>query len=103
LLYAEALILGGGDLGVARIQIDDIRNRAGLAPTTAVDGDLLTAMMQEKRVELALEPHRWFDITRWNIGASVFGAAWNDNFNVFPFPQSEVDRSGGLLNQNPGY
>ncbi|NHF60590.1 RagB/SusD family nutrient uptake outer membrane protein [Flavobacteriaceae bacterium TP-CH-4] len=103
LLYAEALILGGGDLGLARTQIDDIRQRAGLAPTTAADGDLLMAMMQEKRVELALEPHRWFDIVRWNLGATIFGSAWNDNYNVFPFPQSEVDRSGGLLTQNPGY
>ena len=103
LLYAEALILGGGDLGLARTQIDDIRQRAGLAPTTAADGDLLMAMMQEKRVELALEPHRWFDIVRWNLGATIFGSAWNDNYNVFPFPQSEVDRSGGLLIQNPGY
>lgn len=103
LLYAEALIRGGGDLGIARTQIDDIRTRAGLGATAAVDGDLLMAMMQEKRVELALEPHRWFDITRWNIGASVFGAAWDDNYNVFPFPQSEVDRSGGMLNQNAGY
>jgi len=103
LLYAEALIFGGGDLGTARTQIDDIRMRAGLAPTTAADGDLLMAMMQEKRVELATEPHRWFDITRWGIGAQVFGAAWEDRFNVFPFPQSEIDRSGGALNQNAGY
>ncbi|WP_281542078.1 RagB/SusD family nutrient uptake outer membrane protein [Maribacter aestuarii] len=103
LLYAEALIRGGGDLGVARTQIDDIRDRAGLAPTTAADGDLLMAMMQEKRVELAFEPHRWFDIVRWDLGPTIFGSTWNDNYRVFPFPQSEVDRSNGLLTQNPGY
>ena len=103
LLYAEALIRGGGDLGVARTQIDDIRNRAGLGPTAAADGDLLSAMIQEKRVELALEPHRWFDIVRWDLGPTIFGASWEDRFNVFPFPQSEIDRSGGMLTQNPGY
>ncbi len=103
LLYAEALIRGGGDLGIARGQIDDIRIRAGLGNTAAADGDLLMAMMQEKRVELATEPHRWFDITRWGIGSQVFGAAWDDKFNVFPFPQSEIDRSGGQLIQNAGY
>ena len=102
LLYAEALIQGGGDLGIAEQQINDIRNRAGLA-NLAGGSDLLAAMMQEKRVELALEPHRWFDITRWGIGSQIFGAAWDDKFVVFPFPQSEVDRSDGLLNQNPGY
>lgn len=103
LLYAEALIRGGGDLAVARTQIDDIRARAGLAATAAADGDLLTAMMQEKRVELALEPHRWFDIVRWDLGPTIFGAGWDDRLSVFPFPQSEVDRSNGLLNQNTGY
>lgn len=101
LLYAEALIQGGGDLGIAVQQIQDIRDRAGL--TDPMDPDPLTAMMQERRVELALEPHRWFDITRWGIGSQVFGAAWDDKFNVFPFPLSEIDRSDGLLIQNSGY
>jgi len=102
LLYAEALLEGGGDLTIAKAQIDDIRVRAGLLPLE--DGvDLMQAMRQEKRVELALEPHRWFDITRWGIGPEIFGASWNDKLKVFPFPQSEIDRSDGLLIQNPGY
>lgn len=104
LLYAEALIRGGGDAGIAIQQIQDIRDRAGLTAAMApMDADPLTAMMNERRLELATEPHRWFDITRWNIGAAVFGAAWEDRYNVFPFPQSEIDRSGGMLNQNAGY
>ncbi len=102
LLYAEALIEGGGDLGIAEQQINDIRNRVGL-PDLAPGTDLLTAMRQEKRVELAFEPHRWFDITRWGIGSQIFGANWDERLNVFPFPLSEIERSKGLLNQNPGY
>lgn len=102
LLYAEALIEGGGNLATAKQQIDDIRVRAGL-PILDASADLTQAMRQEKRIELALEPHRWFDITRWGIGSQIFGAAWNDRFNVFPFPQSEIERSNGLLEQNPGY
>ncbi|MCJ7467295.1 MAG: RagB/SusD family nutrient uptake outer membrane protein [Maribacter sp.] len=102
LLYAEALIEGGGDLAIAEQQINDIRNRAGL-PNLLTGADLTQAMRQEKRVELALEPHRWFDIVRWGIGSQVFGAAWNDKDVVFPFPLSEIDRSGGLLKQNEGY
>lgn len=102
LLYAEALIEGGGDLTIAEQQINDVRARAGLG-VLPIAADLTDAMRQEKRVELALEPHRWFDITRWGIGSQIFGAAWNDNYNVFPFPQSEIDRSNGLLVQNPGY
>lgn len=102
LLYAEALIQGGGDVGIAFDQIDDIRLRAGLG---LVDRGLdpMDALMQEKRVELALEPHRYFDIVRWGIGPQVFGAAWDDRYNVFPFPLSEIDRSKGLLIQNTGY
>ncbi|MGB5555288.1 MAG: RagB/SusD family nutrient uptake outer membrane protein, partial [Flavobacteriaceae bacterium] len=73
LLYAEALIMGSGDLGIAVQQIQDIRDRAGLTAALApMNPDPLTAMMQEKRVELALEPHRWFDIVRWGIGPTVF-------------------------------
>ncbi|WP_396591956.1 RagB/SusD family nutrient uptake outer membrane protein [Allomuricauda sp. R78024] len=102
LLYAEALIRGSGDAAIAEQQINDIRNRAGLADL-AGGSDLLAAMMQEKRVEMALEPHRWFDIVRWDLGPSIFGDSWDPKFEVFPFPQSEVDRAGGALNQNLGY
>ena len=99
LLYAEALIEVGREAD-ALTQINDIRARAGLAPTS---GDATAALRQEKRVELALEPHRWFDITRWGIGAQIFPDRWDDRLNLFPFPQSEIDRSRGLLEQNPGY
>lgn len=102
LLYAEALIQGGGDIGVAEQQINDIRNRAGLLDLP-LGSDLMAAMMQEKRVELAFEPHRWFDIVRWGIGSTVFGSSWDERFNVFPFPLSEIERSNGLLIQNNGY
>ncbi len=100
LLYAEAL-LETNNAGDATIQINDIRTRAGLPALagTATMADL----QQEKRVELAFEPHRWFDIVRWGIGPQVFGAAWDNRFEVFPFPQSEIDRSNGLLEQNTGY
>ena len=99
LLYAEALIEVGREAD-ALTQVNDIRDRAGLAPAS---GDATAALRQEKRVELALEPHRWFDITRWGIGAQLFADRWDERLNLFPFPQSEIDRSRGLLEQNPGY
>ncbi|MEO9852896.1 MAG: RagB/SusD family nutrient uptake outer membrane protein [Reichenbachiella sp.] len=99
LLYAEALIEQGRP-GDAAIQINDIRTRAGLGAFT---GDVTVALRLEKRHELAFEPHRWFDIVRWGIGSSVFGASWNDRNELFPFPDSEITRSGGVLNQNTGY
>lgn len=100
LLYAEAL-LETGNAGEATNQINDIRTRAGLpvlAGTATMDD-----LQQEKRVEMAFEPHRWFDIVRWGIGPQIFGAAWDPKFEVFPFPQAEIDRSDGLLEQNTGY
>lgn len=101
LLYAEALIETGRD-DEARQQINDIRNRAGLSNLdTGVD--LVEALRHEKRVEMAFEPHRWFDITRWGIGPEIFGSEWDDHLKLFPFPQSEIDRSDGTLQQNPGY
>ena len=100
LLYAEAL-LETGNAGEATNQINEIRGRAGLDPLVAAA--TMDDLQREKRLEMAFEPHRWFDIVRWGIGPQVFGAAWDAKFEVFPFPQSEVDRSGGLLEQNFGY
>jgi starch-binding outer membrane protein, SusD/RagB family len=107
LLYAEALF-ETGNLAGALTQVNDIRDRAGLAalvgPVTIDD------IMQEKRIELCFEPHRWFDITRWDakygIGDNLFPSDWNDKFQVYPFPQSEIDRTKGFavkINQNTGY
>jgi hypothetical protein len=101
LLYAEALI-AVGRTGDAQQQINDIRRRAGL-PDLAAGVDLTQALRKEKRVELAFEPHRWFDIVRWDIGAQVFGSKWNPKYKVFPFPQTEIDRTRGVLKQNEGY
>ncbi|QNF34806.1 RagB/SusD family nutrient uptake outer membrane protein [Adhaeribacter swui] len=101
LLYAEALIAQGRTADATQ-QINDIRNRAGL-PTLTAGVDLTEALRHEKRVELAFEPHRWFDIVRWGIGPQVFGNKWQERYNVYPFPQTEIDRTGGTLKQNPGY
>ncbi|HLA53528.1 MAG TPA: RagB/SusD family nutrient uptake outer membrane protein [Flavitalea sp.] len=102
LLYAEALIeKGGGASAEGMALVNEVRARVGLAPST--NPDHRAAVRHERRVELAFEPHRWFDITRWDIGGTVFGAAWKPTYSVFPFPQTEIDRSDGQLVQNPGY
>ena len=103
LLYAEAL-LAEGRVGEATTQINDIRDRAGLpdlpGPATMAD------LQKEKRLELCFEGHRWFDIRRWGIGAAIFGSAWDDKYEVYPIPQSEIDRTKGTpgqVTQNLGY
>ena len=98
---AEAVIKKGRTAHAMNVINGQIRNRVGLGPTAIADP--FKALQHEKRVEMAFEPHRWFDITRWGLGSAIFGSRWNDKFKVFPFPQSEIDRSAGLLKQNPGY
>lgn len=101
LLYAEALISSGRTAeGIAVIN-NEIRSRVGLGASPIADP--VQALRHERRVELAFEIHRWFDITRWGIGAAVFGSAWDSKYNVFPLPQSEINRSSGKLKQNAGY
>ena len=99
LLYAEALIQKGRTADGLAIINNEIRARVGLGPTTIADP--MKALQHEKRVEMAFEPHRWFDIVRWGLGPTLFPGKWDDKFKVFPFPQSEIDRSGGKLIQNP--
>lgn len=103
LLYAEAL-LAKGRAPEATAQINDIRDRAGLPDLTGTA--TMADLQKEKRLELCFEAHRWFDIRRWGIGASVFGSAWDDKFELYPLPQSEIDRTKGTdgeIKQNPGY
>jgi starch-binding outer membrane protein, SusD/RagB family len=103
LLYAEAL-LAKGRASEATTQINDIRDRAGLPNLGGIA--TMADLQQEKRVELCFEGHRWFDIRRWELGATIFGGNWDDKFAVYPIPQSEIDRTKGTpgeIKQNPGY
>jgi hypothetical protein len=102
LLLAEALIeQGGGTSAPGMGYVNMVRERVGLPAST--NPDHRAALRHERRVELAFEPHRWFDITRWGIGEEIFGSAWKPHYNVFPLPQTEIDRSDGKLEQNDGY
>ncbi|TXF89972.1 RagB/SusD family nutrient uptake outer membrane protein [Neolewinella aurantiaca] len=75
--------------------------------TTTNQEELRTAILRERRVELALEQHRWFDLVRTNRAASIMQALGKPfiegKHELFPIPQGEVDLSEGALEQNPGY
>jgi hypothetical protein len=97
---------------LALTSLNKVRARArgtvtGILPdVTTTDKALLrTAIHKERQVELALESDRLFDVIRQGRGAEVFGVkGWKANKNeVWPIPQTEIDLSGGLLTQNPGY
>lgn len=108
LMYAEAIVSSGGDAMTATDLINEVRARScpSCTPVASTD-DLLVAIQKERRVELAFEGHRLFDLVRWGSDGD-FGAqgitlkTWGTSGSfpaIFPLPQSEIDRGGGLLNQ----
>ena len=106
LMYAEALNRGGIDDAEALKQVNHIRERAKLEPLSGLSGtELLEAIKKERRLELAMEGHRFFDLVRWGDATSVLGPLGfvEGKHEVFPVPQSEIDKSNGKLIQNNGY
>jgi hypothetical protein len=136
--YAEAMneaygpdVIPAGYTLSARQALNLIRARTGVAmPAVTVTGvaDFRNAVKHERRIELAFEGHRYFDLLRWkdaatvlnqpiqgiaatktgavfsyqtiNVATRVFNAPTN---YLYPFSQGEIVNSGGKLVQNPGY
>lgn len=118
--YADLLLIAAeaanelGNSTDALNYLNQVRERArqgnpDILPdiTTTDQADLRAAIWHERRVELAMEQHRYFDLVRQGQAEEVFNALginWTPNkHEVYPIPQSEIDISGGTLTQNPGY
>ncbi len=75
--------------------------------TTTDQGELREAIRHERRVELGLEFDRFYDLVRWGIAKEVLHAAGKTNYQdknaLLPLPQTEIDKSKGVLVQNPDY
>nr|WKN35663.1 RagB/SusD family nutrient uptake outer membrane protein [Tunicatimonas sp. TK19036] len=119
---AEALIQQGNQEEGLQI-IDEIRQRARNTPM--VDGSptpsdalppyagqglsqaqAMDALMHERRVELGFESQRFNDLKRWGVADEVLtdlGKNFQEQNYLYPIPQGEIDRSGGQIEQNPGY
>lgn len=87
-----------------------LRTRAGLTPWTlatfATKNDFVTAVLNERRKELAFEGHRRMDLLRrkLNLRAGNANAAFGANKTILPIPQREIDNNPGLASQqNPGF
>jgi hypothetical protein len=145
LMAAEAEIDGGGSLETARRYVNLIRERAAKPATFVVDEDgnnaanyviglyntpwtdanvARQAVRFERKLELGMEGHRFFDLVRWGVadvelnaflnyekpklsagyGSATFTRGKNE---YFPIPQDQIDlhTTGGssTLQQNPGY
>jgi hypothetical protein len=124
--YAEACI-GLGQEAEARTYINMIRQRAGMPDITESGQALVDRYQNERRVELAFEQHRYFDVRRWMIAPQALGRnangivivdplagpvqysrnkiqdrAWNNKMYFLPIIQDEINRNDALI-QNPLY
>ncbi|UOY04860.1 RagB/SusD family nutrient uptake outer membrane protein [Muricauda sp. SCSIO 64092] len=103
LLYSEALNENGNTAG-ALTELNKIRTRAGLANSTATtQAQVRQAIQDERRLELAFEGHRWFDLVRTSTVDAEMGQTINSDYHLFPVPISEILATGGVITQNPGY
>lgn len=118
--YADILLLAAeaanelGNSAEALAYLEQVRSRArgnnnAILPQVTVTGQtaLRTAIQHERRVELGMENERFFDIVRWGIAEEVMHAAgktgYQNRHRYLPIPQAEIDKSGGVLLQNPNY
>lgn len=79
-----------------------------LPDISITDKDMLRERIyRERRSELAMEQHRWFDLVRWGRAETAMKTAGKNFINgkheLFPLPQTEIDLTDGILTQNPGY
>jgi starch-binding outer membrane protein, SusD/RagB family len=104
LIRAEAR-LKQNNLPGGLADLNEVRARAELQPLVILDLQAaLLAVEQERRVELAFEGHRWFDLIRTDRAEEVLGIK-DRNKLLFPIPNSELlaDPDLGPEDQNPGY
>lgn len=126
--YAEAMYKLGNE-EVCREYINKIRKRPSVnMPDVTESGPALLARLQnERRIELAFEEHRYFDVRRWRIAPQVLSEDsermtiikdasgkktykvetfqprnFNDRNYLMPIPQAEIEKNPNLA-QNPGY
>ena len=119
LIYAEAKNeLSGPDASIYTA-LNRIRNRAGMPDIDAAvyntQDKLREAIRRERRIELALEGHRYMDIRRWKMAPTVMmniyditnGLAqtrkWDNKLYLLPVPQAQIDLVPALNPNNPGY
>jgi hypothetical protein len=121
--YADVLLLlaeaynNTGQTANAIALVNQIRNRAGLANTTATDqASLQTAIENERLFELWFEFTRRDDLIRWgkyiqraiDDGSNLLNPNWNSGggpqkYLLYPIPRTVISQSGGIITQNPGY
>ncbi len=109
LMHVEAIMADANEISSSNAiaSFKQVRDRAGLTTGTSITKEDL---LNERRVELAFENHRLFDIIRMGVAETVLGDFATSNGFVFttsdlllPIPEREIGVSFRKLTQNPGY
>lgn len=114
LMYAEAQNEINGPDETVYEAMNSIRIRAGMPPlpTGLTKEEMREKIRHERRIELAFENAlRYYDLKRWRIASEILPNVtdglltykWEDRFYKWPYSQSEIDISQGVLVQNPDY
>ncbi|MEZ4829230.1 MAG: RagB/SusD family nutrient uptake outer membrane protein [Bacteroidia bacterium] len=112
LLMAAEALNENGKPAQALVHLNRVRERArggnpGILPdiTEQDQAKLRSLIWHERRMELALEQHRFFDLVRTGQAGTVLGPLGfiTGKHEILPIPQSEIDLSEGTLTQNPNW
>ena len=106
LMAAEAYNRGGIDDNKARLYLNQVRRRAfgDTNHDISASGAALTDfILEERRLELMGEGHRFFDLVRTNRAVGKIPGFTANKNELFPIPIEEIQFSNGNWNQNPGY
>ena len=112
--YGEVLLIKAevenelNDTTASKIALNQIRQRAGLASINAINKtSMRNSIYKERRVEMAFEHDRMFDLRRTGRAAAVLQALGkpyiSPKHDLFPIPQRQIDLSGNKIVQNFGY
>jgi starch-binding outer membrane protein, SusD/RagB family len=112
--YGEILLIKAeaenelDDSTASKNALNQLRVRAGLLPIDAISQTILrNNIYKERRVEMAFEHDRMFDLRRTGRAATVLQAAGkpyiSPKHDLFPIPQHQIDLSAGRITQNNGY
>jgi hypothetical protein len=121
--YADVLLMAAeaaNELGGAQNTTDALAwlemvrarargSNAAILPkvTTTDQNELRQAIHFERLLEFAMEEQRYYDLVRWGTDVAVLHkagkAAYQLKHRLLPIPQGEIDKSGGVLVQNPDY
>ena len=112
--YGEILLIKAevenelNDTTASKNALNQLRVRAGLAPVNAISQlSMRNKVYKERRVEMAFEHDRMFDLRRTGRAAAVLQALGkpyiSPKHDLFPIPQRQIDLSGNRIMQNPGY